>query len=87
MWNLCHRNLYQTTINNTIYVCICHLGAIRRVTKNHIERKIKSNTVKRKERSDRNNLRNPDELALEIVENLEAGLLSFKEIISVLEEA
>jgi type I restriction enzyme M protein len=40
--------------------------------------------LKDKSLTDLDNLPDPDELALEIVENLEAGLLSFKEIIAVL---
>jgi type I restriction enzyme M protein len=43
--------------------------------------------LKDKSLTDLDNLPDPDELALEIVENLEAGLLSFKEIIAVLEES
>ena len=42
--------------------------------------------LKDKSLTDLDNLPDPDELALEIVENLEAGLLSFKEIIAVLNE-
>ena len=40
--------------------------------------------LKDKSLTDLDNLPDPDELALEIVENLEAGLLSFKEIIAAL---
>jgi type I restriction enzyme M protein len=40
--------------------------------------------LKDKSLTDLDNLPDPDELALEIVENLEAGLLSFKEIITAL---
>lgn len=42
--------------------------------------------LKDKSLTDLDNLPDPDELALEIVENLEAGLLSFKEIIAVLND-
>ena len=42
--------------------------------------------LKDKSLTDLDNLPDPDELALEIVENLEAGLLRFKEIIVVLNE-
>ncbi len=40
--------------------------------------------LKDKSLADLDNLPDPDELALEIVENLEAGLLSFKAIITSL---
>lgn len=42
-------------------------------------------TLKTKRLGDMENLPDPDVLALEIVENLEAGLNSFKEIIATLQ--
>ncbi len=41
--------------------------------------------LKDKSLSDLDNLPEPDELAMEIIENLEAGLNSFREVLSVLE--